>query len=256
MKTKKKFKNKVSALFLLSVLFLFPFFAKKEGTTGAILPHHTLASPLIAELLQRVDPDKVETIILFGPDHFKRINFPTSSFSLWQTPAGVVKPESDLIEQLSEEGQLVLNGEIVGQEHSITELLPFIAYYLPKAKIVPIVLPANFNNKQLEELASKLAQQKDGVLFLASIDFSHYLSQQEALEKDQETIQAIKDFNYEVISKMDSDFLDSPASLMVLLKILEKQNKKKVEILGHSNSALLGGTNSSGTTSYLSVIFY
>ena len=77
-------------------------------------------------------------------------------------------------------------------EHSIEVQLPFLEYVLPKPKFVP--LQVRFGSyRSLEQVARVVreATAEADVLLLASTDFSHYVSVEEARRLDHHAIEAI-----------------------------------------------------------------
>ena len=105
-----------------------------------------------------------------------------------------------------------------------------------------------------EELADYLRDEK--TVIVASVDFSHYLPKEEAIKKDKESLEAIKNFNYERIYSFGNDNLDSPPSIATLLSTMEKSGFTNIEVLGNSNSVEILGAESPQTTSYFNIAFY
>lgn len=103
-----------------------------------------------------------------------------------------------------------------------------------------------------EKLASLMGE---NTIILASVDFSHYLKSDEAEKKDQETIYALKNWNLGRIFTMNDDYLDSPASIGVLFKAMEKQGMRDFTILNNTNAGVLLGNKNIETTSYITLLF-
>ena len=107
------------------------------------------------------------------------------------------------------------------------------------------------------DLAEELALYIDGksAVIISSIDFSHYLASDIAEEKDEITLDLIKNRNYQEIAGLNSDYLDSPASLIVFLRTMELLEADNMEIIEHSNSAKIIGKDLQNSTSYYTMLF-
>ncbi len=224
---------------------------------GAVIPHHLLADKLIARVISALKEQKPATIILIGPNH-KNNGSPMLTSSLgWQTPFGVVEGDGKMVQNLCQASSLIHeNDQIIGAEHSMGNIMPFIKYYLPETKVVPLIL---HNDITLDE-ASKLGKQlgnlmKPDTVILASVDFSHYLTGEEAAKKDEETLLALKNKNLGRIFSMNDDYLDSPPSIGVLFQAMNQRGIDNFEVLDHTNSGILLDNKKIQTTSYITLIF-
>jgi len=225
---------------------------------GGIIPHHILPSFIIADFFSRLSAKEVETIILVGPNHYERGNFGaiTSKYK-WETPFGALEPNLKIIADLEEKRLVKADEIVVPLDHSITSILPFIQYYLPNSKVVPLILKSDFDEEEVDELVSELQQyiQNQKVIILASVDFSHYLTNFEAKEKNEESLSAIKERSYDEIFSFGNDHIDSPASVAVMLKTMDAIDAKQMTVLHDTNSGEMLGDNSAQITSYLSLSF-
>jgi len=225
---------------------------------GGIIPHHILPSFIIADFFSRLSAKEVETIILVGPNHYERGNFGaiTSEYK-WETPFGALEPNLKIIADLEEKRLVKADEIVVPLDHSITSILPFIQYYLPNSKVVPLILKSDFDEEEVDELVSELQQyiQNQKVIILASVDFSHYLTNFEAKEKNEESLSAIKERSYDEIFSFGNDHIDSPASVAVMLKTMDAIDAKQMTVLHDTNSGEMLGDNSAQITSYLSLSF-
>ena len=93
-------------------------------------------------------------------------------------------------------------------------------------------------------------------LFIASVDFSHYLSLEKSNEMDEITRRALEDRNIQQINCMNNDFMDSPASIITLLAAMDEVKAYNQKMLNHSNSAIIAGNGYDYTTSYFTYVFY
>ena len=90
---------------------------------------------------------------------------------------------------------------------------------------------------------------------MASVDFSHYLTRQEAEDKDKETLKVIEAKNLDTLFTMGNDYLDSPAALGSLFLTMENLDISDLTLLDHTNSGILMGNDMIETTSYMTMLF-
>ena len=113
-----------------------------EKVYGGIVPHHFLASDLIAKFFKKIESQNdIETIILIGPNHFN-VGFYgiLASKAHWNTPFGDIGPDLEVIGILAEGGLVQIDEKPFQSEHSISTITPFIKKTFPDAKIVPIII--------------------------------------------------------------------------------------------------------------------
>lgn len=226
---------------------------------GLIVPHHLLAKDLIHEAFQISDRTKYKTIVVFGPDHesVDRGKVFTSS-SNWQTPTGILNANKDIIEIISNLDFVVENNEKLTIEHSISGLVPFIEYYYYDVKIIPIALTKQLTLENLDKLLKSLIEnvEAEDTLFISSVDFSHYLSLEDANEMDKISIEAISNKDIKKIKTFTNDNIDSPNCIAAMLKAMELIGVKNMKILNKSNSQIILNKKLDETTSYITFMFY
>ena len=124
---------------------------------GGIVSHHFLMAPEIAEFFAGFKDQRIETVVILGPNHFSRgeADIQISKYP-YNTPWGVLEPNSEIIGKLLQ-NDFVSNEEATfNKEHSISTLAGFAKYFLPNAKIVPIVLKRKTTAMEAEKLAKAL----------------------------------------------------------------------------------------------------
>lgn len=230
------------------------YFSQK--TYGGVVPHHLLAFDFIEEIFQRIDPKETRTIILIGPNHFNKGKRVLSSPLSWSTNFGPVVADRQKIFDLEKKGLLELDSEVLEDEHSIGNIMPFIKYYLPEAKVLPLVLKGDLKYEEIKNLARSLSAyvRSEEALIISSVDFSHYLKQAEAEEKDRQMRDFLEQKDFARIYQLSNAYLDSPPSLLSLLLLMDELGLD-LEILGNTNSGELLGNPLIETTSYFSLIF-
>ncbi len=238
-------------------------FAKKKqiknqkSIYGAIVPHHLLASFIISHIFELIANQNVETIILLSPNHYDIGNTPVVMGKIgWNTPYGIIKPDIEIINIFAHKDYISIDDEILDNEHGIAGLLPFLAYYKNDIKVVPIALRQNMTKDQLNDLSRSIADiSDDKTVVVASVDFSHYLTSAQAQKNDEETQDAMENYNIDKILQMNSDYMDSPQAIVVLLQAMKLDNAKSMDFLYHTNSGKLMNDLYGKTTSYFGVIF-
>lgn len=225
---------------------------------GGITPHHLDVGFIIADFYSRLAPQKPKTIILLGPNHYERGNFKAlTSLYWWQTPFGLVEPDNLIIESLINNKLVKVDEDTVSNDHAVAGSMSFIKYYVPQAKVVPILLSGRMNQEEAAILADNLAKFiKNDTVIIAPVDFSHYLTNKVAQEKDKLAFQVMKEFDYRQLFSMNNDYLDSPPSIGTLLMVMQKLKTTNMDLLYHSNSGEIQKNDFIQTTSYFSITFH
>lgn len=155
-----------------------------------LVPHagYIFSGPVAAHAYASINRS-VKTVIIIGPSHYAHFDgVSIAGVDAWETPLGQIRLDSRVVAGLRKSA-LVHSAAAVGDsEHSIEVQLPFIQTVLPQASIVPILAghadPAAVANLILPFL-------DDTTLVIASSDFSHYHSDQEARRLDQKSLATI-----------------------------------------------------------------
>jgi AmmeMemoRadiSam system protein B len=227
-------------------------------TAGGIVPHHELASGIIANFFKNLAASQPKTIILLGPNHSEhgRYRALTSRFA-WKTKNGNVMPAFPVIDTLIKNHTVMVDEKILPDDQALATLMPYIKYYLPDVTVAPILLSSRFTAVEVKQLAASLSNvtNKDTAV-IASADFSHYLPAKQAEMKDSVTYATIKRFDYPQLLKMSSDYLDSPVSVAVFLMLMQQRQRTNTILLDHTNSGILTRDPNRPTTSYFSLLYY
>jgi AmmeMemoRadiSam system protein B len=163
---------------------------QKKKAICAVSPHAGLiySGPVAGALFSSISlPEKY---VILG---FSHRNYHDDSALMrvgtWETPMGEVSIDSDIADRiLSRSSHIKDNPSSHSQEHSIEVQLPFIQYFKSSFSMVPISVSGVASWEELKELGESIADSiKEGnedVLIIASTDMSHYVSHEEAREKD------------------------------------------------------------------------
>ncbi|MCD4761466.1 AmmeMemoRadiSam system protein B [bacterium] len=221
-----------------------------------VVPHHLVPSEYIARMLKRASGRQVDQVVIIGPNHNNiGVASIASVKASWQTPFGAVDTHVSLADDLLFTLGIKENFEAFDNEHAVGAIVPFVKYYLPQAKVVPVLLSSYAETSDAEKLAKWLNNNlPDNSLIIFSIDFSHYLSKEEADRKDIITRELIWDRDINRIMGLNNDYVDSPASLITGLMYANYNNLKiNIEKQGNSFDFLL--PKPSETTSYFAISF-
>lgn len=226
---------------------------------GGIVPHHLLAGKMIGDFFKAVSPCDPEVVVVIGPNHrgegAKSVQ--TAGWD-WNTPFGVLQADREIVGSLLENRIAAENFILMEKEHSISCLVPYIKYFMPHSKIVPVLMTGTDRISGAERLGAFLAQMSRcrKILFIASVDFSHYLPVEKADEMDEITRKALLKRDIDRIRAMDNNYMDSPVSIITLLTVMDRLGAREQIILDHNNSARISATDPNSTTSYFTVIYY
>ena len=212
-----------------------------------VLPHHGTAAQLISSSLATIEAMVAEAeptpplIIIIGPNHANSGHAVTASTRGWLSCYGGVSVDAALVESLAAQGLLQIDEQQIENEHSIGVLAPFLAYYLPDVPVLPLIFHYGYDTAKVAELFAALQPQLEaGALLVASIDFSHHLSVEQAAERDAETEAALLELNSGRIAQMNSEYLDAPTLLAALLDLAADNGWQPV-IGAHTSAAAIAG---------------
>ncbi|MFH1114929.1 MAG: AmmeMemoRadiSam system protein B [Pseudomonadota bacterium] len=163
--------------------------AYSNRITGITVPHHLVAADLIAEGFNCASNGKYSRIVILSPDHFRRSKTPFCvTRKHFRTVLGVVNTDRAATQQLLQ-NPLVSESELFSHEHGLQALLPFIAHYFPDSRVLPVAIRIDSKPEEWDSFAASIAPiLGSDVLVVQSADFSHFLTQAEAKQRDQETL--------------------------------------------------------------------
>jgi AmmeMemoRadiSam system protein B len=228
-----------------------------ESIRAGIVTHHFLASGLMVrffeELRSQSSPD---IIILMGPNHFHHglANISISSLP-WKTPFGLLQTDRRITRRLRIAIGLPEDPEAFTGEHSVGVLVPFLRYYFPGTRVVPILVDVNAQPSRLRKLRTALASllRNPRVVVLLSMDFSHDSIASIADSRDEQAQRAISALDASSASGLH---VDCRRGLWLLLASLHDLGHVRAQIKEHTNSAQLSGHLSQpDVTSYFTVFF-
>jgi AmmeMemoRadiSam system protein B len=229
--------------------------APEGEVAGGIIPHHLLAGAMINGFFRGLAlEDPPATIVLIGPNHDNEGSARVLTSDLaWSTPFGDVEAGQAWVRALTESGLAQIDRQVLTTEHSVAGIMPAIKYELPDARVVPIILSGDLSPAEAQRLGEVLASRADeNTVIVAAVDFSHYLEPPEAQRRDVVTLAALRSFDAPTLFTLDSGYLDSAASIAVLIAAMAGQGADRFVLLDNTNSGALENDELLPTTSYVS----
>ncbi len=219
---------------------------------GGLVPHHVPTTiPVLAEfyaVLKNTRP-AVRTFIIIGPDHIDAGRGDASvSKAAFVTPFGTIEPDLPLIEALERSGIAVQDETPFPREHSIDAQTIFIAKFFPGARIVPVVIRSSMTVAAAEAFGRSLAAAAgDSVFVVASVDFSHYLTERQARPLDLLSLRAIESPDPGRAANAEADSTQSLVALAAFLEAREARANARINFFNTGDF----GPNSDFTTGYV-----
>jgi poly-gamma-glutamate synthesis protein (capsule biosynthesis protein) len=228
----KKWRYLIFVILLLTG-FLAGFLELKDSQreieiTAGVVPHHLLAEEIIKDFFEYVSEEKPEVVVILSPDHFE-------------------SGGSEIIKEPSPALKL---------DHGITNLIPFIEEYFPKAEIRPFLIPQKISLEKVREFALDLnLKTPKKTIVIASVDFSHYLPVSAAFLHDAKSIRTLINFEENNFENIE---VDSWQSLYAARYFAKLRGGESPEIIAHNSSSdfsKIDGLKNEDNTSYFSVVF-
>lgn len=227
--------------------------------SGGVVPHHLLAEDIIDSFFQYISKENIENIVILSPDHFNASVLTSSSFiSIGSENETLLDyPISKTMLDRVGNQNFAYNTSAVSSDHGIRNLIPFIKKYLPKSKILPLLISSRTTADEMNELIRIFAKNSEtNTIVIASVDFSHYLPRNVAEFHDAKSASTLIDFKKDDFTGLEVDSWQAlyGARLFAMLK-----NIKNFHIIGkggswdYVNDEL--SEKSDETTSYFSVVF-
>jgi AmmeMemoRadiSam system protein B len=190
--------------------------------TGITVPHHLLALDLIARGFWAASRSDIDHIIILSPDHFRRSKhaFATTRRSIC-SPLGCVTTDAAAVATLLADHRLFEESDLFDKEHGVAAMLPFIAHFFPKAKIVPLAISYDSKRPDWDRAAAMLMPLLTSkTLIVQSTDFSHYLPLETALQRDQEMLNILSARDSNAVTSLQlANHIDSKAAQYIQLKL-------------------------------------
>lgn len=199
--------------------------ADLEHVYGGIVSHHIpMTIPRLVDFYSSLKKtQKVKKFIIIGPDHTNAGKSPiTVSNASFFTVYGEIKPVDGLALKLQESKLANVEESPFDKEHSIGSQVLIISKIFPGANVTPIILRSNTTKDQAEALGEMLATILDeDTVLIASVDFSHYLTTEQAIPMDQVSGDVVRNLDIDALPLVKAD---SSKSMVVFMRAMS--NKK------------------------------
>lgn len=171
---------------------------QKRDLKAVISPHAGYmysGMPAAHTFLSLFEDGKPDHIVLLGPNHTGMGARLAVCNEDWETPLGRAKYDSGLGSAILQENEFAKTDCVAhSSEHSLEVQVPFLQYIFgPDVSIVPICL-TDQSFKICESIGKTLAKlaKGDDILVLASSDFTHFESAQNANMKDNQAMEYLE----------------------------------------------------------------
>jgi hypothetical protein len=235
---------------------------KDHSIIGGVVPHagYMFSASQAVHFFEIIKQSQkqYDTIVIVNPNHTGMgHDMAFDSNEAWETPLGLVELDVEFGKKLG----IPISEIEQKREHSCEVMLPFLQYFLNyEFKIAPITLSRQTfkNAKSLAGKIQKAAQKlKREILFIASSDFSHFLSPEKGKEMDEHVLRNIillesQNIEKEVVGKNISVCGYGPImTLIEYSKLLTEKPKVDILKMGHSGEII----PSSEVVNYISLLF-
>ena len=231
-----------------------------------ISPHagYGYSGPTAAYGYRLIKGRPYKTVVILGTSHHK----PFSGAAIYgqgsfETSLGILKIDEEFSKNLTgKDPELFIDESAFSGEHSVEVQLPFLQRVLGDFKIVPIVVgdcSLDTCKRIATVIKATIGARKD-VLLVASSDMYHGYSIKQADQVDALTLDLIKKMDY---TDLYYSLRDAKAQLcggfatVIALNVAKEMGYDKVEVLNHTNSAVVTGSpDGQWTVGYSSIVVY
>ncbi len=242
---------------ILSLLSRAPDYPPRR-IVGAVVPHagYVYSGPVAAYAYRALEKTTQphDRIVVVGPNH-TGMGTPISVFPRgeWVTPLGTVPVDEDLASSIVEGSTAEFDVEAHIFEHSVEVQLPFLQTVFPSFSFVPIVM-MDQTYDAAKDLASAIPED---VLLIASSDFSHYVPEDVARERDGAVIDRILALDAPGVERAVEETGASVCGYGPIMVLVEwaKRLGARAELLKYGTSGDVTGDRSN-VVAYAAIVFY
>lgn len=222
-----------------------------------VAPHagYQYSGPVAGYAFKAVLGKSYDIVAVISPMHqYHPQPILTSAHQAYQTPLGKVPLALDKLAQINEallkKTGLSLTPVANDQEHSLEIELPFLQYALKKGfDLIPIML-RDQTRENAHALGEVLAEtlKTDSCLMVASSDLSHFYTETQAHQLDDQVLKALTDFSPEALFELKDQGLGHACGLAPMAAVLwasKALGATDVTLLKYDTSASITGDRSS-----------
>lgn len=218
--------------------------AEKNDVIGILVPHagYIYSGAVVGAVLSRIR--FTDTFIILGPSHTGEGKpYSIMTEGIWKSPLGEVKIDTKIAQKILSRSKYLQEDSLAHKyEHSIEVQLPFLQYFKPDIKIVPIILASGSGDVYKAiglEIAQALHELNTDAVILASSDMNHYESQAISQRKDSQAIEAILNLNPdELLKRVEQQNISmcGYAPTIVMLTVANEIGNAKAELIKYQTS--------------------
>ena len=212
---------------------------RKGEVRGIVVPHagFMYSGPVAAHSYYAIATDGVpETFVVIGPNHTGYGTGIALAMDDFETPFGKAEVNRDLARKMVK-GLLDEDISAHSYEHSIEVQLPFIKYLAPKARIVPVcMMMQDYEAAKSAGEVIRDALRGEDVVMVASSDFSHYVTQEDAKRLDSMAIECITSCDPKALYHTVTKHNISMCGYGPVMTTMEALQPKSVKLLKYATS--------------------
>jgi AmmeMemoRadiSam system protein B/AmmeMemoRadiSam system protein A len=180
--------------------------AEKGVAVGLLMPHagYIYSGRVAGAAISRIKFK--DTFIIIGPSHTGLGKpFSVMAEGTWRTPLGDVEIDTELAKKIIEISKYAEEDSQAHEgEHAVEVQLPFLQFFKPDVRIVPIILayaPAEAYKEIGRDIARAIQELKREAVIIASGDMTHYEPQETAKKKDGLAIAAMLELDEDELTE-------------------------------------------------------
>jgi AmmeMemoRadiSam system protein B len=209
-----------------------------------VVPHagYAYSGPIAALAYAAVAAERPpRSVLILGVDHHGSGVPAAVSDVDWMTPLGPAEVDHDLVRALAR-GPIEVDEASHAPEHSLEVQVPFLQYVLPRPRFAGLMVrygPLSFLKEVAEVVRSALAGRD--LLLIASTDFSHYVTPEQARTLDDLAIQEILRRDaarlYRTVEEHDISMCGIAPTTVLLAALADESLSCRLLRWGHSGEA-------------------
>lgn len=253
---------------------------------AVILPHHLLVESYMNRFYaQLAEENNYDRVVILAPNHFGYgYNFIQTTDSINVEEKTIDSESRQMLQDAPELDQAwiailekarvaVVEPKYFSREHGVFTHYQLLKKYFPGAKIVPVIIKRHTPEKNLNDFAEELKALVNGdegrTLILASLDFSHYTSEDLAVKNDLRMMKwlaeidgdsAVSEVSLEDAKAVSESFdqendesvaIDSPETLYVIARMMLDAKAGWTMWARTSSTSLIEGVSAADNTSHI-----
>jgi len=236
--------------------------ASKDEVVGLLVPHagYQYSGPVTGAAISRIVFK--DTFIIIGPSHTGHGKpFSVMVEGTWKTPLGEVEIDSELARQIVSASEYVQeDNKAHEEEHAVEVQIPFLQYFKPDVRIVPIILtsaPTAIYREIGRGIARAIKAVKREAIILASGDMTHYEPHETAKEKDMQAVEAMLELDEDELARRYKNLPISMCAfgpVVCLVSAAKEMGANEAELVKYQTSGDSSG-DYSAVVGYAGVIF-